>query len=54
MMSLESNVRNGNKETYEVALCKRYINYNLVMLLELDAFVISPMRCIREMISGSL
>jgi len=37
-----------------VALCKRYINYTLAMLLELDAFIISPMGCARERISGSL
>jgi hypothetical protein len=42
------------RNTHEVALCKRYINYNLAMLLELDAFVISPVGCARERISGSL
>ena len=30
-----------------MALCKRYINYILVMLLELDAFIISPMGYVR-------
>ena len=42
------------RSTYEVALCKRYINYILVMFLELDGFVMSPMGCARKRISGSL
>ena len=36
-----------------MALCKRYINYTLTMLLELNGFVISPVGCARERISGS-
>jgi len=36
------------RSTYEVALCKRYINYTLAI-----GFVISPVGCARERISGS-
>ena len=42
------------RSTYEVALCKGYINYILAMVLELDVFVILTMICARERISGSL
>ena len=52
MLYVESNVRDGKRETYRPALRQRDVDYCGAILMQLDAFIMLSISRVKQTVSG--